>query len=220
MNYIGIDIAAESFAASIFTSVIKPIISKPDFVNNPDGFESFVSWMNSYGVDVSNSILCMEATGVYGESLCYWLAAKDYRIVVEHPMKVKKAFLTKGHKTDEVDSKKIAEYAYRHVDKLKLWSPPGKIVEQIKVLLTSRVQFVKQKTANKNALKALKRKEIQTPLANKMHKENIDRLKKQIDRIEKEIQKINKKIEDKEKIANNISKKLENKTLLKRLRQI
>ena len=143
MNYIGIDIAAESFAASIFTSVIKPIISKPDFVNNPNGFESFVSWMSSYGVDVSNSILCMEATGVYGESLCYWLAAKDYRVVVEHPMKVKKAFLTKGHKTDEVDSKKIAEYAYRHVDKLKLWSPPGKIVEQIKVLLSSREQFVK-----------------------------------------------------------------------------
>ena len=107
MNYIGIDIAAESFAASIFTSVIKPIISKPDFVNNPNGFESFVSWMNSYGVDASNSILCMEATGVYGESLCYWLAAKDYRVVVEHPMKVKKAFLTKGHKTDEVDSQKL-----------------------------------------------------------------------------------------------------------------
>ena len=82
-------------------------------------------------------------------------------------VKIKRSFLTKGHKTDKTDSKKIAEYAFRHVDQLKFWTPPEKIIEQIKVLLSTREQFVKQRTASNNALKALKRKEIQTPLANR-----------------------------------------------------
>jgi transposase len=190
MNYIGIDIAAENFAASIFTSVNKPIISETNFANNPLGFEVFISWLQSHNIHALNSILCMEATGVYGEVLCYWLVARDFKVVVEHPMKVKRAFLSKGHKSDKIDSQKISEYAYRHVDKLKYWSPPGNIIEQIKVLLTTREQFVKQKTATINALKALKRKEIQNPLANRLHQDNIDRLTKQITRIAKEIQKL------------------------------
>lgn len=190
MYYIGIDVSSDDFAASIFTSVNKDIKTEEGFENNPTGFDVFLSWLQKYSVSIENSIICMEATGVYGEALSYWLVAKGFKTVVEHPLKVKRAFLSKGHKTDRIDSKKIAEYAYRHVDKLKLWTPPEKIVEQIKVLLAAREQFVKQKTANNNALKALKRKEIQTPLANRLYQETINRLNKQIERIEKELKKL------------------------------
>ena len=187
MHFIGIDISADNFAASIFSSVNKPIISEEGFDNNPSGFETFLSWLDKHGILPEYSVICMEATGVYGENLSYWLVARGFKTVIEHPLKVKRAFLTKGHKTDKIDSKKIAEYAYRHVDKLKFWTPPAKIIEQIKVLLSTREQFVKQRTANNNALKALKRKKIQTPLANRLYQQTISRLDKQIQQIEKEI---------------------------------
>lgn len=190
MNYVGLDISADDFAASIFMSVNHPFISKESMPNNSSGFDKLGSWLSSNGAVPENSIVCMEATGVYGEALCYWLVAHNYKLVVEHPLKVKKASTSKSHKTDKIDSQKIAEYAYRHVDKLKFWHPPLDIVEKIKVLLTTREQFVKQKTADTNALKALKRKKVQTPLANKLYAKTIDHLSKNIDRIEKEVQKL------------------------------
>jgi transposase len=58
------------------------------------------------------------------------------------------------------------------------------------VLLSTREQLTKQKTANKNALKALLRKPIQTPLANDMYQENITRLDEQIKKIDTEIKKL------------------------------
>jgi len=76
------------------------------------------------------------------------------------------------------------------VDKLKFWTPPEKVIEHIKALLSTREQFVKQRTANNNAFKALKRKEVQTPLANRLIQETINRLDKQIERIEKELRKL------------------------------
>ena len=190
MYFIGIDVSADDFAASILTCVKEPFISEEGFQNKPLGFDAFRSWLTRHGVTTHNCIICMEATGVYGESLSYWLVAHNYPLVIEHPLKVKKAFLSVGHKTDEIDSQKIAEYAFRHHDKLKYWTPPDIIVEQIKVLLKTREQFVKQRTASSNALKALKRKEVQTPLANKLYIQSIARLSKSIERIEKELQKL------------------------------
>lgn len=136
----------------------------------------------------SHSVLCLEATGVYGEALCYWFAAKGYSLAVEPPNKVKRAFPLKGHKTDAVDSRQIAEYAYRYIDELRLWKPRQELIEQISALLATREQFVQQKTANRNALRALERKVVQTPVATTAYQTQISQLQKQIDALEKEIQ--------------------------------
>ncbi len=69
------------------------------------------------------TILCMEATGVYGEALAYHLAER-YSVAIEPPLKVKSAFPTSGPETDAVNSEHIAEYACRYQDELTLWQPP------------------------------------------------------------------------------------------------
>lgn len=205
MHYIGIDISADDFAASIFTSVQDSIITKEEFANNPSGYDALQSWLIHNGVIKTECIVCIEATGVYGESLSYWLIANDYALVVEQPLKVKKAFLSPDHKTDPIDSRKIAEYAFRYSDQLKFWTPPDIIVEHIKVLLTTREQFVKERTANTNSLTALKRKKIQTPLANKLLAQTIERLSKNIERIERELQKLIDSNDFFKKTVNNLS---------------
>ena len=189
-HFVGIDIAAENFTAAIFIAPEQPPQSPPAFLNNATGFEAFHDWLRQAGVTPSSSVLCLEATGVYGEALCYWFAAKGYAVAVEPPNKVKRAFPRKGHKTDAVDSRQIAEYAYRYVDELRLWKPRQEIIEQISVLLATREQFVAQKTANRNALKALQRKVVQTPVANTAYQTQIRHLQEQIDALEKEIQQL------------------------------
>ncbi len=157
-HYVGVDIGADTFTSSVLCTPGTPFQTQEDVPNTPSGFEILNEWLVAQGVTPENSIICMEATGVYGEALCYWLAAKGYHFAVEPPLKVKRAFETKSHKNDKTDSQQIAEYAYRYFDKLKFWQPRAELIEQIAVLLTTREQFVHQKTASINASNALKRK--------------------------------------------------------------
>ena len=187
--FIGIDIAKGDFTGSIYSSADDPIPVLAQVPNNVSGFERFESWLIENNVTKAKCIICLEATGVYGEALSYWFTAKGYKVAVEPPLKVKRAFNIKGHKNDKVDSRQIAEYACRFKDKLNIWRPKQDVVEQIKVLLTAREQLVQQKTASTNTLKAFKKKVVQTPLANEIYEDNLKRLNSQIIRIEEEIQK-------------------------------
>jgi transposase len=132
----------------------------------------------------------MEATGVYGEQLCYYLAARGFRLAVEPPHQVKRAAAWAGHKNDRVDSQKLAVYAARYHDELHFWQPKKQILEQLAVLLSTREQFTKQKTANRNFLKTIKRKHHQTPLANELFESHIDSLRQSIQRLDHEIQQL------------------------------
>lgn len=184
--FIGIDIASETFTASGLTTPEEFVMSGETIPNTPEGFSEFVTGLEEQRIAPENSILVMEATGVYGESLCYFLHEKGYEVAVEPPNAVKKAFRSK-RKNDAVDSRQIAEYGYRFFDALRLWKPKAGLVEQIRTLLTTREQFTKQCTANQNALRALRKKVVQTPLAIQLFEEHIERLRANIKAIDKAI---------------------------------
>lgn len=188
--YVGIDMSSASFTVSVGTTPWKMITEAVEFENNTDGFSAMLSWMEGNDIQADQAVLCMEATGVYGEGLAYFLSAKHYPLAIEPPLKVKRAFMPQGHKNDRVDSQQIAEYSYRFYDELRYWQPREAVLEQIKVLLSTREQFVTQMTTHRNALKTLKRKVIATPLAETLHQQSIDRIKKSIKEIDVEIQRL------------------------------
>jgi transposase len=192
-KYVGVDIASETFCAAIGQSnegswEIK--VKATSFKNHYDSFSQFLNWLKDHGVEKRSSILCMEATGVYGEALAYTLVGNGYQVVVEAPLKVKKAFYPTGHKNDRVDSQQIAEYAYRFSDRIQLWQPKTVVIEQLKVLLTLREQLVTQKTSHHNANRALKRKVVRTPLAEQVHEAAIEQLEKHIQEVDQEIKRL------------------------------
>lgn len=188
-SFIGVDIASEDFTTTIFTSPGEPPVTKEKILNSTEGFKNFIQWLKRQNVTKDDCLICIENTGVYGESLSYFLSAKGYPVAVEAPHKVKRAFneLTKN---DRVDSKKIAEYAYRFLDQLTLWKPSNQILMQIKVLYSTRELLTSQLIANKNALTSVKRKPVQTPLANTTYEQVINKLKESIKAIDKEIEKL------------------------------
>ena len=189
-NFIGIDIGSETHAVSIFNEPSKPLITKDIVENTQKDFFKLTNWFKEHNVTPKNSVICTESTGVYGEELCYFLFLKGFKIAIDHPLKIKRAFNVSGPKTDPVDSRQVAEYAYRFFDELKYWEPKAEVIEQIKVLLSVREQFVVQCTACKNALKALKRKVIQTPTANTLIEGNIKSLNGSIKETENEIKEL------------------------------
>lgn len=187
---VGLDIGAEQFVAAIGTCPWQLLVKGTPFANTPDGIQAFEQWLQQHDGTPTQTLLCMEATGVYGEVLAASLVAHGYALAIEAPLKVKRAFAPSGPKTDAVDSQQIAEYACRFLDELTLWQPPSELLEQLSVLLTTREQLVQQSSAQQNALKALQRKHVRIAFAEQVHTRLIAELKGQIKAIEQEIRRL------------------------------
>ena len=188
--YVGIDIAANHFVVSIYQSPEKPVTTKEGFDNTFDGFTMLRAWLETQRLHPDNCVTCMEATGVYSEALAHYLATQGFKVSVEPPLKVKRAFDPVGHKTDPVDSRQIAEYAYRYSDELRFWKPKDEIIEKIKHLLTAREQFTKQSVALQNSMSAYKRHVVQVNLITNAHTHILKEIKKQIAEIDKELEQL------------------------------
>ena len=188
--FVGVDIASETFVACIGAAPWKLVAKPREFDNHEDGYTSFLNWLAKHNLPVRKTAVCMEATGVYGEGLAYFLASTNYAVAVEPPLNIQRKFPSTGNKNDWQDSINIAEYAYRYEDKLSFWEPRDDILEQIKVLLTTREQLTVQSTAQKNALHAVKRKVVSSPLAKRVYEDMIQRIAKHIKEIDAEIRRL------------------------------
>jgi len=188
--FVGIDVADESFAAACYRAADQPVFSADGFANELDGFEAFIEWMRHNNLIASETIICIEATGIYSEALCYYLYQNHYRLWLESPDKVKHAFKLKGHKTDPVDATQIAEYACRYIDRCRLWEPKSHIIEQLNTLLSARELLVEQRTAILNALKPYRRKMVSTPMVIRHFEANVKALTQQIKQMEKEMRRL------------------------------
>jgi transposase len=190
VSFVGVDIASVSFMACIGTAPWKVTVKPVKFENDEDGFVSFLGWLKEHNPKAESSVVCMEATGVYSEGLAYFLYASGYTVAVEPPLNIQRKFPVNASKTDELDCQYIAEYAYRYQDKLSFWKPRADVLEQVKVLLTTRQHFSVQLTGHKNALHALNRKKVSSELAQRAHQTMIEQITKAIKDIDKEIRRL------------------------------
>lgn len=190
VSFVGVDIASASFTACIGTTPWKVTVKPAQFENHEEGFVSFLGWLRDHQVKAESSVVCMEATGVYGEGLAYFLCAHSYTVAVEPPLAIQRKFPLYASKTDELDCQYIGEYAYRYQDKLSVWKPRSDILEQVKALLTTRQQFSVELTGHKNALHALGRKPVSSALAQQVHQTLIEQLTQAIRRIDQEIRRL------------------------------
>lgn len=189
-SFVGVDIASATFMACIGTNPWKITVKPVKFENDEDGFVSFLNWLKEHNLKVESTVVCMEATGVYSEGLAYFLHASGYTVAVESPLNIQRKFPLNASKTDELDCQYIGEYAYRYQDKLSFWKPRAEILEQVKVLLTTRQHFSVQLTGHKNALHAINRKKVSSELAKRSHQNMIEQIAKAIKEIDKEIRRL------------------------------
>lgn len=178
---VGIDLSSEKLSVAIHQS------EAIEIANNETGFEELIAWLLQQRIIPSESLICMEATGVYGESLCYYLSHQGYTIAVEPPSHIARVSGNTLHKNDRLDAQKIAEYAHRFQDRLHLWKPHEEIVEQIKALLSTREQLTKQLTAQQNALKAIQRKHYRSKVSESAYETLMSHFKEQIKRMDQTI---------------------------------
>ena len=188
---VGIDMAKDSFVAT-FTALLKGQIIKnkgtKKFQNNSKGFEEFLSWCEKIQGNNHLANFTMEATGVYYESLAYFLFEKDKVVHVLLPNKAKKfaESLNIKSKTDKIDSKMLGRMGVERI--LEKWVLSSKIYRRLRTLSRERQQIIKERTVLKNQLHAEEYSADPIKSTVRRMKNRIKYLDKQIKSVEKELE--------------------------------
>lgn len=142
-NFVGIDISKLWFDAAIIKADNPSQIIHQQFAQKQEGFKKMQEWLLLFEVKIDEEALfCMENTGIYNTGLVNYLVKYNAQLWVEMPLKIKKAGGFERGSDDRTASIKIAWYAMRHQDNVKLWQPADSNMDKIKNLIAQRDRII------------------------------------------------------------------------------
>lgn len=111
MFYIGIDIAKHNHEASVIDSNGKLLDKSISFSNSQVGCDKLTFFLEKFNIDISNSVIGMEATGHYWLSLYSYLSELGFTVNVINPIQSDafRNFYIQKTKNDSKDSFVIAQ---------------------------------------------------------------------------------------------------------------
>ncbi len=115
------------------------------FMNNPAGMEELTLWFQELKIQYDATLFCMEATGLYCFPLTDFLVSNKIDIWIENALQIKRSMALARGKNDKIDSQRIAVYASKNVERLRLWKPVNITLQKIKNLATLRERLVETK---------------------------------------------------------------------------
>jgi transposase len=104
-----------------------------------------MQWFKEITPVFDKALFCMESTGLYCFTLTHFLATHSIDTWIEHAAQIKKATALARGKNDKVDSQRIALYAIKNLDRLRLWKPVNATLEKIRHLASLRERLVDTK---------------------------------------------------------------------------
>ncbi len=143
-HVVGIDIACESFVARILacSNTETAVGEATQFDNSTEGFTNCSHWFTTRDLRPEQTLVVMEATGVYWEALAIFFTQQGHPISVVNPAQIKyfsRSVLQRG-KTDALDAHIIALFGARM--KPRLWNPPSPLSQDLQVLMRQRDAYV------------------------------------------------------------------------------
>lgn len=154
---VGIDVAQDELVVCIgrmYAGVTVELYSHKAFPNTLEGFNALVAWsakLSDSGIAIR---YVMEATGVYHESLAYFLSERGDNLSIILPNKISNYSRTLDVKTvtDKTASEAITKFGLERT--LDNWEPPKGIYKKLRQLTRERDQVVETRTMAKNQLHA------------------------------------------------------------------
>lgn len=152
--FVGVDIAAASFAAS-WSQPGAPAHRPRTFAQSPDGFAAFQTALLSTGVTPADTLIVLEATGSYWITLAVTLHQAGYGVSVVNPAHVH-AFarsLPRRAKTDALDAQLLTLFALERVP--PRWTPPDQVYHELRQRLLVRDGLLSMRGQARNQRHAL-----------------------------------------------------------------
>lgn len=118
--------------------------------NDLSGFEDLQGWLQCQGALQAHA--CMEATGIYGDDLAYFLVEAGHRVSVVNPARIKgfgQSELIRT-KTDKADAALIARFCAAMQP--EPWNPPSQEVRELQALVRRLEALQEMSQQEKNRL--------------------------------------------------------------------
>ncbi|CAM1344254.1 IS110 family RNA-guided transposase [Tenacibaculum amylolyticum] len=186
-QFIGIDLSKSTFDVAIIDNNNKS--NSYVFENTTKGIKAFLRLLKNQKMDLSETFICMEHTGIYGKLIITKLVEKKANICVEMSLKITRSSGIQRGKNDKIDALRIARYAAKNYPELRLYQPMPEVLHKIRTLITIREQLVKSKTSLVKYPNELKHFAPElSKIAQKNIKKSVKVFTDEIKRIEREIQ--------------------------------
>jgi len=189
-HFIGIDVSKEWLD---FTVVERnEILFHQQTENTLSGIGTFIKQLKKVkNYDFKSAVFCMEHTGIYNNHLLNYLDKKKANIWLEKAIQIKKSSGLQRGKNDKVDSARIALYAYKNRDEVKLWKPKRETVQQLKHLTTLRGRLINVAKQIKTPLK-----EAGEFVTKKINNTSLQLCKNTLKALDKDLEAVNKRIQE------------------------
>lgn len=153
----GIDVAQKELVVCLgrmYDDWSPQLYAHKTFANTIKGFVALLLWLKKITDETIPVRFVMEATGVYHESLAYFLDEKQYEVSIILPNKISNYFRTLDVKTitDKTASEAIAMFGLEK--KLDCWQKPKPVFKKLRQLTRERDQIMEERTRAKNQLHA------------------------------------------------------------------
>ena len=153
----GIDVAQDELVVcfgKMYDDWSPEVAGRKSFANSTKGFVLFAQWVTKLAAADVAVRFVMEATGVYHESLAYFLHEQGLEVSIVLPNKISNYARTLDVKTvtDKTASEAITLFGLER--KLDCWSPPKGIYKKLQQLTRERSQLIDERTVIKNQLHA------------------------------------------------------------------
>lgn len=152
--FIGIDVSKHSLDAAF---VVQQGTNRSEpcwqlFDNTASGLAKLKGWMISNRIPFdSNTLIVIENTGLYHRQLMAFCCKYQIQLCIENGAQVKWSLGIARGKSDKVDSRRLAVYAYRFADRLKATPVLHAGIQAIKDLISLRSrQLVQVKSLQAN----------------------------------------------------------------------
>src|SRR5688572_15818792 len=187
---VGIDVAQKELVVSLgrmYDDWTPELYASKTFANTAKGFAALTLWVKKLTEESNSVSYVMEATGVYHESLAYFLEGKAFEVSIVLPNKISNYFRTLEVKTitDKTASEAIAKFGLER--KLDKWKRPAEIFRKLKQKTRERDQLVGESTLVKNQLHAEQTEAYPSKESIVRMKTRINLLNKQVEQIKEEI---------------------------------
>ena len=186
--FIGTDVSKQKLDFAIMQD--KELLFHAEVENSPRTITAFIKEQTKLpNFDLSKAVFCMEHTGIYGHHLLSCLHKMGAKVCLEAATQIKNSLGNLRGKNDKIYAVRIADYAYRYSERLRLWTPKRDVVVKLAQLSATRSRLI---TVKKMLTVPIKETggflDKKTAAANaKLCKTSIDGVQKDLTRIEKAI---------------------------------
>src|SRR5688572_2845861 len=103
--------------------------------NNTKAIKTYFEELKcKFQFSASQLIVCLEHTGIYSYPMLDYLVKNGIKACVEPALQIKQSQGMKRGKSDQIDARRIAQYAYKNRQDLRFWAPQRKSIQKLKAL--------------------------------------------------------------------------------------